>query len=218
MDPYHSLIFRSFTKEEITDLYNCGKLRQAYFHKGEVIFSAGEQCEEFGLLCKGKIHIEQIDVWGNRMILHELSAGHCFAETYAFSKARLMVNVIAMEDSLVLFIPLNRLLAEEYQHKSWYSKLLYNTLQISADKNLLWSNRMFCISSRSIRAKVMRYLSNEAIKHGSMDFHIPFDRQQMADYLNVERTALSKELSHMQKEGILSYHKDHFILHQKPVC
>lgn len=217
MNRSQPLIFRSFTQEEYADVVNCGNLRQTCFQKGEVIFSAGERCEAFGLLCKGKIHIEHTDVWGNRMILHELSAGYCFAETYAFSKAKIMVDVIAKEDCLVLFIPLQRLLAKEHQQRSWYSKLLYNTLQISAEKNMLWSSRMFCISSRSIRAKVMRYLSNEAIKNGSMDFHIPFDRQQMADYLNVERTALSKELSHMQKEGILSYHKDHFILHQEPV-
>ena len=86
-------------------------------------------------------------------------------------------------------------------------------LVLSTSKNLAWSNRVFCISSKSIRARIMTYLSSEAVKRGTMKFVIPIDRQQMADYLNVERRALSKELGRMQKEGILTFRKNQFHLH-----
>lgn len=123
-----------------------------------------------------------------------------------------MVDVTAARDSKVLFVDLGVLLTPGNHGKSWYPKLLQNLLVLSTQKNLAWSTRMVCITSKSIRTRVMTYLSAEAVRRGSMEFTIPFNRQQMADYLNVERSALSKELGHMRKEGILTFRKDHFHL------
>ena len=105
-----------------------------------------------------------------------------------------------------------RLLHEGSSRKTWYPKILYNLLQLSAEKNLAWSDRMLCISSRNLREKIMTYLSAEAVKYGRREFAIPFDRQQMADYLNADRSALSKELGRMKKEGILTFRKNRFRL------
>ena len=85
---------------------------------------------------------------------------------------------------------------------------------MTAEKNLAWSGRMFCIAHRHIRSRVMHYLSDQAVQKGSREFTIPFDRQQLADYLHVERSALSKELGKMQREGILTFHKNRFHLLQ----
>ncbi len=213
MVPIQHPIFNDITPEEYSEMASCGWIHTAEYEKGAILFHTGDQTEEFGILLSGEIHIENIDLWGNRIILHNISEGQAFAETYAFCKVPIMVDVIAVQDCEVLFVDIGILLSSHNQTRSWYNKLLYNMLVLSTSKNLAWSNRVFCISSKSIRARIMTYLSSEAVKRGTMKFVIPFDRQQMADYLNVERSALSKELGRMQKEGILTFRKNQFHLH-----
>lgn len=207
----HQDLFHGIQPEEYQELLSCGCIRVSEYPKGSILFHTGDRTEEFGILLSGEVYIENIDLWGNRMILHHIAPGQSFAETYAFCKVPMMVDVTAVQDCKVLFVNLG-VLTQGNEGKSWYPKLLYNLLLLSTQKNLAWSNRMFCISSKSIRTRVMTYLSAEAVKQGSMDITIPFDRQQMADYLNVERSALSKELGRMQKEGILSFRKGQFHL------
>ena len=212
----HSLfpIFSNITKMQYEDMVACGCVRKKAYPKGTTIFRIGDQTQEFGVLTMGEIHIESLDLWGNRMILHQISPGESFAETYAFCYVPMMVNVIAAQDCQVLLIHLGVLLSPCNHSKPWYQTLIFNLLTLSASKNLLWSRRIFCITSKHIRTRVMTYLSLEAVKCDCQSFSIPFNRQQMADYLNVERSALSKELGRMQKEGILDYHKNHFSLRQ----
>lgn len=214
MFPINHPVFDKITQEEYDELISCGGIRAVEYKKGAVLFQTGDQTEEFGILLSGKIHIENIDLWGNRMILHNISEGQAFAETYAFCKVPIMVDVTAVEDSKVLFVDIGILLSCGNQAKLWYNKLLYNLLVLSTEKNLAWSSRVFCIASKSIRTRVMTYLSSEAVRCGSTEFTVPFDRQQMADYLNVERSALSKELGRMQKEGILTFRKNKFHLYR----
>ena len=214
MFPINHPVFGKITQEEYDELISCGGIRAVEYKKGAVLFQTGDQTEEFGILLSGKIHIENIDLWGNRMILHNISEGQAFAETYAFCKVPIMVDVTAVEDSKVLFVDIGILLSCGNQAKLWYNKLLYNLLVLSTEKNLAWSSRVFCIASKSIRTRVMTYLSSEAVRCGSTEFTVPFDRQQMADYLNVERSALSKELGRMQKEGILTFRKNKFHLYR----
>lgn len=214
MFPINHPVFNKITQEEYDELISCGGIRKVEYKKGTVLFHTGDLTEEFGILISGKIHIENIDLWGNRMILHNISEGQAFAETYAFCRVPIMVDVTAVEDSKVLFVDIGILLSCGNQAKSWYNKLLYNLLVLSTEKNLAWSSRVFCIASKSIRTRVMTYLSSEAVRCGTMEFTVPFDRQQMADYLNVERSALSKELGRMQKEGILTFRKNKFHLHR----
>lgn len=205
-------VFKNITEEEYNEMmsYNC--IRFAEYKKGEFLLKTGEKTKEFGVLIYGKVFIESVDLWGNRMILHQISRGGVFAESYAFCSAPMTVDVVATEDCKVLLIDLSALLLPKNQNKPWYMKIMQNMLSISSNKNLIWSNRMFCITSKSIRTRVMSYLSSEAIKTGKKEFNIPFDRQEMADYLNVERSALSKELGKMKKEGILTFNKNHFCL------
>ena len=215
MIPLHHPVFRNVTQKEYDDMLSCGCVRAAEYSKGSLVFHTGERIQEFGILISGEIHIESIDLWGNRTILHQISAGGVFGETYAFSDVPMMVDVTAIRESKVLFVNLSVLLTPDQREKSWYRKLLESLLTLSTSKNLLWSSRVLCITAKGIRSRVMTYLSAEAVKQGKTEFTIPFDRQQMADYLNVERSALSKELGRMQKEGILTYRKNKFHLHSK---
>lgn len=205
-------IFRGITPEEYRQMEELGAIRQADYPRDALIFHTGDVTAECAILLRGSVHIENLDLWGNRMILHNIAPGQAFAESYAFSGTPMMVDVVSVEQSKVLFVHLSILLDPGQQTRSWYPKVLYNMLALSTQKNLAWSNRMFCISSRHIRTRVMTYLSSEAVRRGTMELTLPFDRQQLADYLNVERSALSKELGRMRQEGILTFRKNQFRL------
>lgn len=214
MEPLKNPFFKNITQKEYDEMIKCGGIRVAEFKKNEVIFHTGDITEEFGIILSGEVHIENIDLWGNRIILHSISDGQAFGETYAFCKEPIMVDVTAVRNSEILFVNIGLLQSSVNYSRSWYNKILYNLLVLSTEKNLAWSSRVFCITAKSIRSRVMTYLSSEAVKRGTTEFNIPFDRQQMADYLNVERSALSKELGKMKKEGILTFQKNRFKLYQ----
>ena len=176
-------IFRDIGQGEYEEMRACGGIRLCDYRKDEVIFHVGDVTCEFGLLMSGKVHIESIDLWGNRMILHSIGVGQAFAETYAFCGVPMMVDVTAVEESKVLFLNIGLLLSEEHRSRTWHPKLLYNLLLLSVHKNLAWSSRMFCITPKQVRARVMTYLTSESIRRGSKTVTIPLDPQQMADYL-----------------------------------
>ena len=207
-------LFKGISPAEYGEMMVPGRVRTADFEKGETVFHAGDATGEFCVLLFGEVHVESIDLWGNRVILHSIPAGHAFAETYALCGVPMMADVIAVQPSRVLFIRLAALLDEANSAQPWYPKLLRNLTLLFARKNLAWSGRVFCLSAKGIRSRVMMYLSAQAAQAGSTEFSIPFDRQQLADYLNVERSALPKELGRMRNEGILTFRKNHFQLHR----
>lgn len=212
MKKINSQIFKEINPDEYQDMLSCGCTCKVKYKKHDVIFHTGVKTDEFGIVLSGEIHIENIGFWGNRIILHHIKTQDVFAETYAFCKTPMMVDVISASDSEILFINLNSLLCDDNKNKSWYNKVLYNLLILSTNKNLSWSSRVFCISPKNIRTRVMNYLSLEAVKCGNTQIIVPFNRQQMADYLNLDRSALSKELGRMKKDGILDFHKNKFYL------
>lgn len=205
-------IFNGITEQEYEEIKTLDCTRKSQYAKDQTVFCTGDQTAALGILLSGELHIENIDLWGNRIILHNISAGEAFAETYALSRIPMLVNVTASRDSEILFLDLEKMLDEKNSSRPWHIKLLRNLLQLSSAKNIAWSNRMLCISSRHIRTRIMTYLSAEAVRSGSREVTIPFNRQQMADYLNVDRSALSKELGKMRDEGILEFRKNRFRL------
>ena len=172
---------------------------------------SGDVTPEFGVVLQGSVNIENVDVWGNVGILDNVSQGRVFAETYAFLKTPLMVDVVAAEKCRVMFLRIAPLL-DGNTETPLKRRFIANTLEMFAEKNMTLSRRIFCSSPKNIRARVMTYLSGEAKKNGSTSFSVPFDRRRMADYLNVERTALSKELSKMQSDGLIRFCKNRFEL------
>lgn len=207
-----SFLFRNFTDTEVSDILSSSYLRSGSFSKETVIFHSGDLVHELGVVQSGSVHIESIDPWGNRSILSNISAGQVFAETYAIAGEPMMVDAVAAENCTILFLDIKSLLCEENAQQTWYPKLLNNILRISVQKNLLLSNRIFCTTPKTIRERVMLYLSTQAAKSGSTTFQIPFNRQQLADYLNLDRSALSKELGKMRDDGLLEFYKNSFKL------
>ena len=174
----------------------------------------GDPISSLGVLLQGKLSIEHDDLWGNKTILSMITPGNIFAETYACVPGEpLMVNIVAIEDSRILCLNMLHLLTTCERSCPHHNKLIRNLLAILAQKNLHLSRRSFHTAAKTIRARLLSYLSYEASRQGSLSFDIPFNRQQLADYLNLDRSALSNELSKMQKEQIIICHRNHFLLH-----
>ena len=206
-------IFSGISAEETEKMLHCLEVRPETFQKDEYILRAGDRVEAFGLVITGKVMIIQEDFWGNRNILAAVGAGHCFAETFACSPgAVLNVSVIAETNVQVLFLNVKRILTTCPSTCSHHSRMIRNLLSELAEKNLRLNEKITHLGQRSRRAKILSYLSAEAQRHGSAEFDIAFSRQQLADYLSVDRSGLSMELSRMQEEGLLEYRKNHFVL------
>lgn len=208
-------MFRGSTISEIQAILQCLGASIKTFHKGTPIYHTGEIIECMGLVLSGSVNIENNDVWGNKNILSHIDAGQIFAETYACIPGEpLMVNVTAAEKTTVMFLNTARLLQTCPHCCIHHNKLIKNLLQITAQKNLNLSCKILNTSSKTIRGRLLSYFSVQAMQYGSYQFTIPFNRQQLADYLSVDRSALSNELSKMKNEGILTYEKNTFILKQ----
>ena len=208
-----SVIFRGMTTDEMDAALSSLMSREKKYVRNEIILHAGDTTECMGLVLEGSVRIENTDMWGNRTILSHVGRGQFFAETYALMKDEpLLVDAVANEDCTVLLLYIGSLGMRSQDNALWRIKLMVNLLTISVRKNLMLSGRSFHTSPKSIRGRVMAYLSSVSLQESSEEFDIPFDRQQLADYLNVERTALSKELGRMQSDGLIQVRKNHFKL------
>lgn len=211
-----SLLFKTMTDSEINEALTTLKAANRAFPKHSRIFTSGDLTETMGIVLGGSVLVESNDLWGNRSVLSRVGVNQFFGETYAYlEKKPLLVDVTAYEDCTILFLQLS-CLHDMTTHPSWLVKFLMNLLTVSSQKSLNLSTRSFHTSPKKIRDRVMSYLNTICLQTHRHDFHIPFDRQELADYLNVERSALSKELGKMQKDGLIRYHKNHFILLSKP--
>ena len=212
MRKIQSILFQGFTDEDWTQLEQLSGIHITSYEKNERIFHMGDRIHEIGVLLSGCIHIENHDLWGTKSILSQIDPGEIFAETYALCQEPMMVDVTAVENCQVLFLNVQLLQNPSYQSASWHGRLLSNLLQVSMQKNLLLSNRIFCTSPKTIRSRLLTYFSRLSVKYGSSTIQIPFNRQQLADYLNLDRSALSKELGKMQQDGLIEYHKNTVVL------
>lgn len=205
-------LFHDMTDDEITQaLKNLNAYTKTY-EKDEFILLAGSKTCELGILLEGRATVETNDMWGSRTILSMIEKDELFAETYAIRYDQtVIVDVRCDEPCTILFLRAADLI-RAYSNQVWQNKMIKNLLMISARKNMHLSSRAFQTSSKSARGRVMAYLNAISVRTGKTLFEIPFDRQQMADYLNLERTALSKELGKMKKDGIIDFHKNTFKL------
>lgn len=215
MDKNKMPLLQKLTEEELADIESIGALRENTFAKNEVIFHAGEQIREIGIVESGSVLIESNDLWGNCSILSKITQGQVFAESYALSHTTMMVDAIATEKTKVCFLHAGIVLAEKYAGQAWQAKLLYNMLAMASRKNITLSSRIFCTTPKTIRGRLATYFAQQQVHAGGMEFDVPFTRQQMADYLNLDRSALSKELGKMRDEGLLTFDKNHFVLSPK---
>ena len=216
MNLNHHPLFQGLSEHEVTQLLCAGCIHSQSFEKNQTVFHAGDQICEVGIVQSGNVHIEMIDMWGNKSILSNIASGQIFAETYAISRKPLLVDVTTATPSEILFLNLDLLAHSFSDAGSCRDAIMQNLFSICVQKNLILSNRIFCTTPKTVRGRLLVYLSSESAKAGCTSFTIPFNRQGLADYLNLDRSALSKELGRMKRERILDFHKNHFILYQNP--
>lgn len=203
-----SLLFKGFDETEVNDLLSSLNAREKQFRKGVMIFHSGDTISTLCFVSAGSVTIESNDMWGNRTILNLVGKGQFFAESYALLPGEpMLVDVCASENCTVILLDMKSLgrLSESIR-----ARLLANLVMITSRKNLHLSGRSFHTAPRQVRGRVMAYLNTAAVQNHSREFDIPFDRQQLADYLNVERSVLSNELSKMQRDGLIRCRKNHF--------
>jgi len=206
-------IFMDVSENEIEAMLDCMQAKTAYYRKGEYVFRQGENIKSIALLLKGKIHIQQDDYWGNRSIINVISQGEMFGESYALQQGEPFLNdAVAVEDCTIVFFDINRMLTVCSAACKFHSKVIRNLFTVISQKNRILVQKLGHMSRRSTREKLISYLSAEARRHGSGSFSIPFNRQQLADFLSVDRSAMSNELCKMRDEGLLSFNKNQFTL------
>lgn len=209
----NTTIFQGMSEQEVASALEGLRAVTKKYKKGTTILRAGSTTRRMGLMLEGSVTIENNDIWGNRTILSHVGKNQFFAETYGLlANEPMLVDVVANEDCQILFLTIGSLHRSSLKPDSWTAKIVGNLLAISTHKNLALSGRSFHTAPKTIRGRVMSYLNSVSIQKGSTDFDIPFDRQQMADYLNLERTALSKELRKMKDDGLIDFRKNHFHL------
>lgn len=205
--------FIGLVDAEILSILKCLNATVVSKERNSYIFRSGDSTEVMGLVLSGSTLIIQEDLWGHRNILSKCHAGDFFGEPYAANPgAVLNISVVAEEDSEILILNVKRLLITCKTACDYHQKLIRNLVSVLANKILIFNDKITHVSKRTTRDKLLSYLSSESLKHGSLSFDIPFDRQQLADYLCVERAAMSVELSKLQKDGILLTNKNHFEL------
>lgn len=184
--------------------------------KSESVCRQGEILRSLALLAEGRLHIRKEDYWGNGSLLSEIRPGEIFGEAYAASGgAPLRNDVVAVEDSVVIFFDFDRVLTMCTSACPYHTRLIQNLFAVISEKNRNLVRKLGCLSQRTTREKLLSYLSDEAERQGSSTVQLPFNRQQLADYLAVDRSAMSAELGRMRDEGILSFHRNEFILHER---
>ena len=206
-------LFAGASEEEIGMMLNCLQAKLQTYKKGEYVLHQGEDLSNITVLVEGSLHIRRDDYWGNRCIINVIGVGEMFGEAYVEPDSGALLNdVIAMEDSVVLFFDAKRTITTCPSACKFHGTVVQNLFFAISEKNRKLVQKLGHMSKRSTREKLMSYLSEEAKKQNCATFSIPFNRQQLADFLSVDRSAMSNELCKMRNEGLLLFEKNRFTL------
>lgn len=207
-----SLIFNGLTGAELDKLLSDITSKPKTIPKGTAILTEGEITNKAYLIVSGEVIISRTDYWGNQSIIAKLTATDIFGETFAFIEDMpVTVDVTASSQCTLISLERDKILSN-VSDSAVKEKLLKNLIYLFAQKNYYLSGKITVLSQRGIRKKLLSYLSQKASENGSSNFDIDFNRQQLADYLSVDRSALSSEISKLKEEGLIENHKKHFRL------
>lgn len=209
----HTRLFYGIEEEEIVSMLDCLSAKSRSYRKGETVFRVGQRVTAVAVLLAGSVHIRREDYWGNASILQVISPGELFGEVYAcLGGEEMRYDAVADKESAVLFLDINRILTMCSAACRFHGRLIQNLLFVLASKNKLLTQKLEHISRRTTREKLLSYLSEQSKSACSPSFDIPFNRQQLADFLSVDRSAMSNELCKLRDEGVLTFDRNHFVL------
>jgi len=206
-------LFYGADASEIKAMLSCLSAEKQFFEKGACIFRRGDSISRMALILSGEVHIQKEDFWGNLSILNHLSEGDVFGEVYAaLGGETITSDAVAVRDTEILLLDVNKLMNVCSSACVFHKKVISNLMAVMAMKNKSLTAKLEHMSQRTTREKLLSYLSEQSIKAGSSSFDISFNRQQLADYLSVDRSAMSNELCKMRDEGLLVFERNHFRL------
>ena len=209
----NSPFFQGMTEEEILSVLHCVSATVQHKQKDEYILRVGDSTESMGLVLSGSVLVLQEDLWGHRNIIHRIGPGEYFAEPFAATAGSVLnVSVVADEDAQIMLLNMERFLKTCPHACAHHSRMVRNLVSVMAKRVLDLNEKLTHMAKRSTREKLLSYLSAESMRQGKLSFTIPYDRQQLADYLSVERAAMSVELGKLQKEGLLKTNRNYFEL------
>lgn len=209
-----SALFSEINPDDISAMLSCLAARSCEYDKERYIYSLGDIVKSVGIVLTGGVYVVNEDFWGNRSIVSKLGPSDMFGESFSFAEedGLLPISVITSEKSRVLFIDYRKIITTCSSGCVFHTALIRNMVHILAEKNILLMQKIEHMAKRSTREKVLSFLSEQASKAGAAKFEIHFNRQELADFLAVDRSALSSELGRMRDEGILHFNKNHFEL------
>lgn len=206
-------LFFGMEEEIIRQGLSCLGMWEKTYEKGEYIFLSGDAAGLIGILRSGSASVVKEDYWGNRSVYTKIYPGELFGEAFCFAQAaQVPVNVVSLESCEILFLRAEKITRPCAECCTFHTQLIGNLIRILSGKNILLTEKIGYMSQPTTREKLLSYLSSEAAKQGKERFEIPFNRQELADYLSVDRSAMSNELSKLGREGLLEYHKNRFRL------
>lgn len=209
----HTRLFAGVGEDEIAGMLSCLNARLTTCKKGGFVLHQGEHVTDIMVLVAGSLHIQKDDYWGNRSILGQIAPGEMFGEAYAAPESGgLLHDVVAVEDSAVMFFDIRRILTTCSSACRFHTMVVQNLFFAISEKNRALVQKLGHMSQRTTREKLISYLSEQAKRQNSASFTIPFNRQQLADFLSVDRSAMSNELCKLRDEGLLEFEKSRFKL------
>ncbi len=212
----NSVLFEGTEEHEIISMLKCLQGKEKKYDKGEYVLRAGEMSASVSILLKGRLLIQNDDYWGNRSIVNSIGPGEIFGEAYAVPSSKTVLNdVVAQEQSLIMTFDLSKILTTCPAACQFHSRIIKNLFFAVSKRNQLLVEKLWHISRRTTREKLISYLSQEAARNGSSSFTIPFNRQQLADFLSVDRSAMSAELGKMRDQGLIEFERNRFTLLNK---
>jgi len=207
-------LFADIEEGNLFTMLHCLGAKVVSFDKKYTILAEGSRAKYIGIVLTGSAHIVQVDYYGNRSILSVIGPSEVFAEAFACAEVRaLPVTVIADEPCEIMLIDSDHILHTCENNCGFHQQLIFNLMKDLATKTIMFHQRIEITSKRTTREKLMTYLMFCAKKADSNSFDIPFDRQELADYLEVDRSGLSAEIGKLKKEGVLDSNKNHFVLY-----
>ncbi|MBP5167517.1 MAG: Crp/Fnr family transcriptional regulator [Oscillospiraceae bacterium] len=204
-------LFSGISDGDLPAMLSCLGARVSEIEKNRVIFEEGSEAKTIGVVLSGAVQLVQDDYYGNRSIVALISPGELFGESFACARVEsLPVSVVASADGRVLLLDFSRVVTTCSNACKFHSRMIFNLLRLVAEKNLVFNQKIEITSRRTTREKLMTYLMYQAKLNKSSSFTVPYDRQGLADYLGVERSALSAEISRLRAEGIIESRKSEF--------
>lgn len=206
-------LFAGVCTEDLQSMLTCIGGTVQKIAKGRVILCEGDPATHVGMVLQGAVRMVREDYYGNRSIVAHIGPSELFGESYACAAiTSLPISVVADMDSTILLMDCRRITTTCSSACAFHSRIIFNLLQLVAEKNLMLDQKIQVTSQRGTREKLMTFLNNQAKLHHSNAFTIPYDRQALADYLEVERSGLSAVISKLRKEGVLESEKNAFRL------